>query len=150
MTSQTLSQQEAFSLAFDRMGSVRTFDEDGRLNVHSTPISKACVNPYRGAEIPNYQKLGLQPNKIYQLLKCPKALAEAAPSFNSLPVLMEHVHVSAKTPHKQLVVGATGSQGVFKKPYLENSLSIWDQKAIDKIHQGEQRELSCAFFVSRR
>ncbi|MCW4590423.1 DUF2213 domain-containing protein [Gluconacetobacter entanii] len=38
-------------LAHDRIGSVRVTDEDGRLFVALTHISKANVCPYRGAEI---------------------------------------------------------------------------------------------------
>ncbi|QCE32886.1 DUF2213 domain-containing protein [Acetobacteraceae bacterium] len=145
MRSSPLLGVEVLPLAYDRMGSVRTFDEDGRLKVKQTNLSKACINPYKGSEIPDWKALGLDPDKIYNLLRCPKALEKGAASFDSLPVLLEHVHVSATHPRHDLVVGATGSNTVFQSPYLENSLSIWDQKAIDKINREEQRELSCAY-----
>jgi len=45
-------------LALDR-ATVRTKDEDGRLKVAVTNISKANICPYMGKEIPDYQKLGL-------------------------------------------------------------------------------------------
>ncbi|QCE32913.1 DUF2213 domain-containing protein [Acetobacteraceae bacterium] len=145
MRSSPLLGVEVLPLAYDRMGSVRTFDEDGRLKVKQTNLSKACINPYKGSEIPDWKALGLDPDKIYNLLRCPKALEKGAASFDSLPVLLEHVHVSATHPRHDLVVGATGSNTVFQSPYLESSLSIWDQKAIDKINREEQRELSCAY-----
>jgi Uncharacterized protein conserved in bacteria (DUF2213) len=66
-------------LAFDR-ASVRTYDRDGRLHVETSNISKAAVNPYIGREIPDYKALGLDPDRVYQLLRDPDELAEAAPS----------------------------------------------------------------------
>jgi hypothetical protein len=45
-------------LAFDRL-SVRTYDQDGRLHVAITPISKANICPYLGHEIPEGEILGL-------------------------------------------------------------------------------------------
>jgi 8-oxo-dGTP pyrophosphatase MutT (NUDIX family) len=57
-------------LAFDR-ASVRRMDQDGRLRVEITNISKAVVNPYQGKEIPDCEALGLDPEKVYQLLRDP-------------------------------------------------------------------------------
>ena len=87
-----------FFLAYDRAGSVRLIDEDGRLRVAVTPISKAAVNRYFGREIPGAQALGLAPDRSYRLLRAPDELEKAADSFNSIPVLAEHVHVTAQTP----------------------------------------------------
>ncbi|MBO1325354.1 DUF2213 domain-containing protein [Acetobacter sp. TBRC 12305] len=132
-------------LGYDRVGSVRVTDEDGRLFVASTPISKATVNPYYGREIPNAGALGLEPDRLYQLLRDPQELAAAAPTFNAIPVLMDHVHVTADEPRKDIVAGATGTDAVFDDPYLRNSLTVWDADAIARINSGEQRELSCAY-----
>lgn len=65
-------------LAHDRMGSVRMTDEDGRLYVAATPISKATVNTYYGREIPGADALGLVPDRLYRLLRDPAELARAA------------------------------------------------------------------------
>jgi len=70
-------------LAFDR-ASVRTYDRDGRLHVEISNISKAAVNPYTGREIPDYKALGLDPDKVYKLLRDPDELAKAAPTFNNI------------------------------------------------------------------
>ncbi|MCX5617054.1 DUF2213 domain-containing protein, partial [Bombella sp. TMW 2.2559] len=64
-------------LAYDRVGSVRTFDENGRLRVETTPISKANVCGYWGREIPDHAHLGLDPDKMYQLLRDPDELKKA-------------------------------------------------------------------------
>lgn len=125
--------------------SVRTKDQDGRLHVAKSNISKAGVNPYLGREIPNYEKLGLSADKVYKLLRDPEELAKAAPSFNNQPLLSRHVPVSAEDHQSDLVVGSTGSQCAFDAPYLTNDLVIWSQGGIDVVESEEQKELSSAY-----
>lgn len=131
------------SLAQDR--SLRSYDQDGRLHVESSNISKAAVNPYYGSEIPNYQQLGLEPEKVYYLLRDPEELEKAAPTFNNLPLLSKHIPVSADEPQKEVIAGTTGSDTVFKDGYLKCSLAVWDAEAIAGIESGEQVELSSAY-----
>lgn len=138
----TLAFDEA--LAFDK-DSIRSYDEDGRLHVELTPISKATVNPYVGNEIPNYEELGLDPEKIYYLLRDPAELEKAADTFNKIPILSKHVKVDAKNHQPDLVVGATGSNAVFKDPYLMNELVVWVQNDIKKIENEKKKELSSAY-----
>ncbi|MDB5777601.1 MAG: uncharacterized protein JWP38_3734 [Herbaspirillum sp.] len=132
-------------LAFDR-ASVRTVDQDGRLHVALTHISKANVCPYRGDEIPDYEALGLDPAKIYMLYRDPEELAKAAPTANNIPLLDEHVPVSAADHKPDAIVGATGSDAVFKAPYLDQSLVVWTKNAIQGIETGEQQEISSAYY----
>ena len=132
------------ALAFDRE-SVRREDMDGRLHVAISNISKANVCPYRGSEIPNCEELGLDANKVYQLLRDPKELARAAPTFNNIQVLRRHIPVSAEDHRPYDVVGTTGSEANFEYPYLRNSLSIWEASAIDAVEKEEKRELSCGY-----
>lgn len=131
-------------LAFDR-SSVRTIDVDGRLHVAANPISKACVNPYTGREIPDWEALGLDPARTYQLLRDPDELAKAAQTFNNLPILSRHVPVSSTDHRPGLVIGSTGTDAAFSFPYLTASLVIWAQPAIDAVENGSQRELSSAY-----
>lgn len=131
------------SIAQDR--SLRSYDQDGRLHVESSNISKATVNPYYGSEIPNYQQLGLEPKKVYYLLRDPEELEKAAPTFNNLPLLSKHIPVSADEPQKEVIAGTTGSDTVFKDGYLKCSLAVWDAEAIAGIESGEQVELSSAY-----
>ena len=130
-------------LAQDR--SLRSYDQDGRLHVESSNISKATVNPYYGSEIPNYQQLGLEPKKVYYLLRDPEELEKAAPTFNNLPLLSKHIPVSADEPQKEVIAGTTGSDTVFEDGYLKCSLAVWDAEAIAGIESGEQTELSSAY-----
>lgn len=139
----TTTAKDRLSLAQDR--SLRSYDQDGRLHVESSNISKATVNPYYGSEIPNYQQLGLEPKKVYYLLRDPEELEKAAPTFNNLPLLSKHIPVSADEPQKEVIAGTTGSDTVFEDGYLKCSLAVWDAEAIAGIESGEQVELSSAY-----
>lgn len=130
-------------LAFDR--SVRSFDADRRMHVEVSNISKAMVSPYMGSEIPEAAALGLDSAKVYMLLRDPIELEKAAPTFRNLPLLIQHVPVSADEPRKDLVVGSTGSDVAFDAPYLKVSLSVWDSPAIAGIQTKDQAELSSAY-----
>lgn len=132
-------------LAFDR-ASVRTVDQDGRMRVEISHISKAMVCPYRGDEIPDYETLGLDPSRVYMLLRDPDELKKSVPTWNSVPLLNEHVPVSAADHKPDSVVGATGSDAAFNPPYLDNSLVIWAQDSIRGVETGRQQEISCAYY----
>jgi uncharacterized protein len=125
--------------------SVRSYDQDGRLHITLANISKATVNPYYGFEIPGADEAGLDPRKVYYLLRDPQELAAAAETFNNIPILSDHRPVSAENPEKDIIVGSTGTDAVFKEPYLCNSLVFWDQQAIDDIESNAKRELSAAY-----
>ena len=130
-------------LAMDR--TLRTLSEDGHLHVAMSNISKATVNPYWGDEIPQFAEHGLDPERKYMLLRHPDELAKAAATFNNLPVLADHIPVSSEKHPSDIVVGSTGTDAVYKHPYLMNSLVFWTQPAIDAIKDGKQRELSSAY-----
>lgn len=132
------------ALAFDK-ATVRSFDKDGRLHIELTPISKANICPYYGREIPNSKALGLQPDKVYYLLRDPKELAKAATTFNNIPLLNEHIPVTAADPQKMAVVGSTGTDAEFDGTYLKNSLVVWDADSIAGIETDEKKELSSAY-----
>lgn len=130
-------------LATDR--SLRTKDLDGRLHVELCNISKANICPYLGREIPDANRLGLDPQKIYYLYRDPAELAAAAPTFRNLPLLIKHVPVTADVPNTDMVVGTTGSEVTFEDPYLCTSLAVWTAEAIALVESGEQQELSSAY-----
>jgi hypothetical protein len=131
-------------LAFDR-ASVRTYDRDGRLHVEITNISKAAVNPYIGREIPDWKALGLDPDRVYKLLRDPDELAKAAPTFNNIPLLSRHVPVTADDHKPDLVIGSTGTDADFDGSHLRNSLVVWARDAIDDIESDVKKELSAAY-----
>lgn len=131
-------------VAMDK-NTVRTVSKDGHLHVAISHISKANVCPYRGSEIPNGEDLGLDPDRVYKLLRHPDELAKAAATFNNLPVLSRHVPVTSAAHPAELVVGSTGTDAAFNAPYLDNSLSIWTDEAIAGIESDKQREISSAY-----
>lgn len=130
---------------FDVQTSMREFDDNGYLHVKLTPISKACVNPYLGSEIPDFEDLGLEADHIYYALRDPKELEKAVKTFNGLPLLMEHHVINADVQPKEYVVGSTGTDAVFEAPYLKNSLTVTDAEAIKAIEDGSAKEISCAY-----
>ena len=134
-----------YALTFDSTPSVRTKDENGFLHVAMTPISKATVNPYLGKEIEGSKEHGFEPDKIYYGLRDPDELAKAASTFNGLPLLLEHHPTDAKNLPKEWVVGSMGTDAVFEKPYLKNSLTVTDAQAIQYIEDGTAKEISCSY-----
>jgi hypothetical protein len=131
------------TIALDR--SSRRLDADGRLHVDRSHISKAGVNPYYGREVPEWEALGLEADKIYRLLRDPVELERGAHTFARLPILKEHVPVTVDAPRPDLVVGAIGSEITFSLPYLDADICVWDGKAIAGIETDKVRELSCAY-----
>lgn len=131
-------------LAFDR-ASVRSFDGNGRLQVKVSNISKANVCPYFGREIPNAEKLGLEPDKIYRLWRHPDELKKAAATFNNIPLLNIHTPDFPGDPPRESRVGVTHSNAAFDGTYLTNGLSVWDNSAIAGIETEEQEELSSSY-----
>lgn len=130
-------------MAFDR--SVRYEDVDGHLRVVKTPISKANVCPYLGAEIPGWQELGLDAKRIYQMYRDPDELKKAAKTFVGKPLLLKHKSVTADQHPKELVVGTIGDAVSFDAPYLTAPLSIWDGDAIGLVKSGKRRQLSSSY-----
>jgi hypothetical protein len=138
----------SITLALDKQ-SARRIDANGYLHVEPNPISKATVNPYNGSEIPGCEQLGLDPNKVYYLLRDPKELKKAATTFNNLPILSKHIPVSSfdmdKPEVKALYVGSTGTDAEFDGKYLNNTLVLHAKSAIDDIQAKKKHELSCAY-----
>jgi hypothetical protein len=122
----------------------RTVDQDGRLRVPGCRISKAVVNPYFGREIPNFETLGLDPDRVYLLYRDPEELRKAAPSFEGVPLLDIHIPVTADAHVPEHTVG-TLTNPRFDYPYLVADLVVWTDLAKAAIDSGEQRELSCAY-----
>jgi hypothetical protein len=133
----------ALFLAADR--SMRRIDADGHLHVEMTNISKANVCPYLGREIPDNEKLGLKPDRVYLLYRDPAELAAAAPSFAGKPLLIHHIPVTADEPASELVVGSIGTDVRFDAPYLRAPLTVWTQPAIELIDSREQEQLSSSY-----
>jgi hypothetical protein len=113
-------------LAFDRAGTARTYDFSGWLHVAECKISRACISPYLGREIPNSERLGLDPDRIYQLLRDhPEELRRAVATFNGLSLLDRHKPATEFDHPTEIVIGATGSDASFDGSWLRVGLTIW-------------------------
>lgn len=124
---------------------VRSRDADGHLRVAVTPISKANVCPYYGSEIPNSAELGLDPRRMYRMLRHPDELIRGASSFAGKPLMLVHKPINSSEHPREIVVGAVGEPVAFDAPYLRAPLTVWDGEAIGLIETNQQRELSAAY-----
>ena len=127
--------------------SKRTYDENGFLHVSISPLTRVQVAPYRGCEIPGWQELGLEPERVYRGYRPASELSkpETIESVNGIPIQLAHHMDYADNPAKDTRVGSTGTDGAFHSPFLTNSLHIQDKNAIDRINDGSMRELSLAY-----
>jgi 8-oxo-dGTP pyrophosphatase MutT (NUDIX family) len=133
-------------LALDRdTGQGQETDAFERLHAKRVPITKAGVNPYYGREIPKGRELGLDPSRVYRLLRHPDEIKKAAATFHNLPLLDKHVPHSVDDHDGDITVGTVGSEAEYDHPYLYNSLAIWNRQGRDHIDSGSQKELSSAY-----
>lgn len=128
------------NLAMDR----RSVDVDGRLHVTDCVLSVASVDPYLGREIPDFDKLGLDAEKIYYLYRTPAALEDAVSTFENMPLMLDHIGVSAADPQKALIAG-TVSNVRWKAPKLIGDIAVWDAAAIEGIRSGSKADISCGY-----
>ena len=133
-------------LVFDA-SSVRHFDENGNLHVAISPLTRVQVAPYYGFEVPDWERFGLDPKKIYYGYRCAEELSkpETVSSVQGIPIQLRHHADYPDAPAKDTRVGSTGDNAKFEEPYLYCSLHIQDQTAINHINDGSMRELSLGY-----
>ena len=135
------------SLAFDGGESKRHYDENRFLRVDISPLTKEQVAPYLGREVPDYQRLGLDPNKLYHVYRPASELSspETIASVNNIPIQLDHHLENPDNPPKGTRIGTTGEAAKWQAPYLVNSLTFWDTHAIKLIENNTMRELSLGY-----
>ena len=134
-----------YAMDFQSLTTARHKDSNGHLIVDRTCITKAAINPYKGQEIPNWQALGLDPNKVYMLLRCPTELQRALPTFQGLQLLERHTPVSSEEPEKDSTVGSIGTVVEMDGDNVYSSLRVYDQNAIDLIESEKLNQLSAGY-----
>ena len=132
------------SMTFDAAPSQRRKDENGFMHVDSSHITKEQVVKYYGREIPGWQELKLDPERLYNVYRPADEIEKAAPTFDGLPLLLQHHLESADEPQKEFRVGSI-SRPVWNAPYLDCDLHITDGAAIDAIEHGDFKEISAAY-----
>lgn len=124
----------------------RRIDENGFLHVADCRITKEQVAPYRGFEIPDWDRLGLDPDKIYYGYRPMAELVKALETLNGLPLMLDHVVVDSENTNKQRQIGSLGTSARTEAPYIVNDIVITDQAGIDALNGGEFKDLSLAYF----
>jgi hypothetical protein len=127
-------------LAMDR----RSKDSEGRLTVTRCLVTSASVCAYKGSEIPGWESMGLDPDKIYDLWRDSEALAAACSNLNGQPLMADHIGVSAQSPQQSMIVG-TLSDAEWDGKNIYATISVWDANAIRDIESGARRDLSCGY-----
>lgn len=139
----TDTQSANTTIAFDR-ASARSVDADGRMRVRDCVITVAEINPYYGREIPDHERLGLNPSQVYDLYRDPAALEAAVEDFNGQPLLIRHILQTADAPRKEYVAGS-----VFNARWdgvnVRADLLVTDRRAIEYIESGELADLSSSY-----
>jgi hypothetical protein len=87
----------------------------------------------------------LSPNKIYQLLRGPDALSEAAESFRGVQLLDRHAGVRAINHPRDLVIGRIGDDVTFDGAYLTATVFVSRADAIRDIETGARRCWSAGY-----
>lgn len=138
-------------LVYDRqpVESVRHIDDNGYLHVDVSNITREQVAPYKGIEIPDFEKLGFEADALYYGYRPASELSkpETVNSLNGIPILLNHKPDSASEPASNRV-GSTGTDAEWDAPFLKNSLHIQDADAISRINDGSMKELSMGYFYT--
>lgn len=122
----------------------RETDGNGRLLVKKTLLTKGCVSPYYGQEIPNYQELGLDPNKKYNVYRPIEELQKALQQFDGIPLLNKHIMDYADAPNRENWAGCV-SNPVIDGNNVYGDLAVWNKGDIDNIEDGSKKDLSVGY-----
>lgn len=136
-----------FAPDFQKSLSKRHKDANRFLRVEMSPFTKEQVAPYHGEEIPGYERLGLDPQKIYYVYRPASELSkpETIASIKTIPIQLDHHIENPDKPPTDTRIGATGEQAKWQAPYLCNSLAFWEERAISLIESGTMKELSLGY-----
>lgn len=146
-----MNKKNVYAVIGDAKDSKRSVDSNGYLNVAESILTKECVDSYKGFEIPNYENMMIEneridPNKVYKIYRPAEELKKSIELFNQLPILDGHYAFDPKNPIKDKIVGAVGSNAKFSEDGVSNSMTFWSQDdAIDPIKYDVKRELSMGY-----
>lgn len=107
-------------------------------------LSTAEVNPYNGKEIPGWDKMGLDPNKVYRLYRTPDLLGKLVSTVNGNPIMVRHIPNTADEPNHEFKGGAVHS-AKFDGKHLRGDLLLDDSRAIDLVESKKQADLSLGY-----
>jgi len=128
----------------------RTEDLNGWYEIAENPISKVGVFPYTGASIDPDGELGLDPEKLYGVLRPEDELANpvCAESFRLVPWVDDHTFLGkgGSPAEKKGVQGVVGEQVFFdeKDKTLKGNLKVFSEYLKSLIERGKE-ELSLGY-----
>ena len=131
---------------YDAIGyepSHREKDDNGRLIVKHTLITKGCVSPYWGEEIPNWKELGLDPKKKYNVYRPIDELKKAkwAPT---MPLLNKHIMDYADMPQRDNWAGSVSNFDI-EGDNVYADICFWNNEDIDNVENGTKKDLSMGY-----
>ena len=132
------------------LSSSRTYDDiNNNLHVENNILTKEGIASYLGKELTGWEDIGLDPKKIYKVYRSKKILDKYKDIFNRLQVTREHPSYNdcSDIPKNQ-VIGATGEKAVVELndngvAELKNSITFWDNQAVDDVKNNKIMGLSC-------
>ena len=131
----------------------RKYDINGWYEVKENPLSKVGVFPYTGAMIDPNGELGLDPKKVYNVMRPKEELAdpETIESFKLVPWIDEHIMLGEKknglTPAEEKGISGVIGENVFfddKDQMLKGNVKVFAEGLKDDIEKGK-KELSLGY-----
>lgn len=135
------------------MSSKRRHDINGWYEIKGNPLSKVGVFPYKGSMIDPKGEFGLDPDKIYNVLRPQSELEdpETIESFKLVPWIDEHVMLGEKkdglTPAEEKGISGVIGEDVFfddKDQMLKGNVKAFSENLKDEIEDGK-KELSLGY-----
>lgn len=137
--------------AQDDAGSARRTDVNGWYEVKRNPLSKAGVYPYLGRSIDPSGRMGLDPEKMYNVLRPAEELAdpECLESFKLIPWVVGHAMLGPEQTgympaEEKGIHGVTGEEVFFDGDTLFGNIK-WFSNSLDDIIAGGVKELSMGY-----
>ena len=130
--------------------SSRKSDINGWYEIQRNPLSKVGIFPYSGASIKKAEDDGVDPGKVYRILRPQEELSnpDCIASFKLLPWVDDHEFLGrgdGLTPaEKKGIHGATGENVFYEHPYLYSNIKVFSEGMKDAIENGK-KELSCGY-----
>lgn len=121
---------------------------NGYLRVSDNPFTREQVVQYRGYEIPYWQEHGLSKDELYNVYRPASELSkpETIASLNGIPFLLEHETFDPDETAPARQIGSAGTDAKWEAPYLTNSLTFTNTKAIQLLKSGAMKELSLGYY----
>jgi hypothetical protein len=122
----------------------RTKDKFGRLTVTNCILTGEDVANYYGYEVPDFKKHGLEPNKIYAVLRPKNEIKKA--DFSNTPLFSKHLDYSVEDFQNKFCIGTVGETEFIDNQTI-GTIVFWTKAGIRDLEQGK-RFLSCGYLYT--